>query len=357
MYAINIPELIKVVHEVAIDMNSPVLIHGGSGGGKSQGIDEAARTYPKCPVWVADVRAGQNDTVDIRGLPNIADGMTRWNMASMLPFIGNPLFDHCSEGVILLKLDEIDHAMSGVAGMLYQIVMEREVSGNKLRDNVRIVAARNRAKDKGVSGGRFPEPLNRRFTHFELVSDLDAFANYIATNCERPNYKGLIMGRENASNLIAFLSWQKSYLDSYDPEKPEISVGCSRTWEDAGCYLNIKTESVRAGAIAGAVGDGRGADFLNFIQLKDKITPIKRIIADPLGVPLPDEASMQYATTVAVSGSMNMKTAKPLYQFITRMSPEFVVLAWQLALKRDPELYDTNEFLDFTKTYKAVFSR
>jgi hypothetical protein len=114
---------------------------------------------------------------------------------------------------------------------------------------------------------------------------------------------------------------------------------------------------VRAGAIAGAVGDGRGADFLNFIALKDKILPIKKIIADPFGVKLPDEASMQYATIVAVSGSMNDKTIKPLYQFITRMSAEFVVLAFQLALKRDPSLYESNEFLDFTKTYKAVFSR
>jgi len=52
-----------------------------------------------------------------------------------------------------------------------------------------------------------------------------------------------------------------------------------------------------------------------------------------------------------------LKTITPLYKFMCRLSAEFVVLAWQLALKRDKELYETNEFLDFTKTYKAVFSR
>ena len=361
MYAINAKQLIQIIHDVCIDMNSVIAVWGGSGGGKSQITGQAAKLYKKCPVYTCDVRAGQNDTVDLKGLPDRIeiDGkrLTMWNMASMLPFKNNPLFDHCSDGIILLILDEFDHGMQGVKGMMYQVLAERRLGEEELRDNVRIITIRNRPKDKGVSGGREPEPLNRRQTHFEYITDLECFCDYISDNCERPNYKGLTMGRENASLLIAFLNWQKSYLDTYDPEKPEISVGCGRTWEDAGCFLNLKDESVKAAAIAGAVGDGRGDAFRNFIALKDKILPISRILKDPLGVPLPEAPDIQYMTTVSVSGSMNLKTITPLYKFMCRLSAEFVVLAWQLALKRDKELYETNEFLDFTKTYKAVFSR
>ena len=38
------------------------------------------------------------------------------------------------------------------------------------------------------------------------------------------------------------------------------------------------------------------------------------------------------------------------------MPPEMVVLAWQLAAKRDTSLYTSPAFLDFTKRYRSVFN-
>jgi hypothetical protein len=39
------------------------------------------------------------------------------------------------------------------------------------------------------------------------------------------------------------------------------------------------------------------------------------------------------------------------------MDPEFGVLAWQLALKRDATVCGTKEFIDFSKKYRSIFAR
>jgi hypothetical protein len=60
--------------------------------------------------------------------------------------------------------------------------------------------------------------------------------------------------------------------------------------------------------------------------------------------------------SVNVSGNMSSETVSAFMQYLERMPAEFVVLAWQLALKRDESLFATPAFVDFAKRYKAVFT-
>jgi hypothetical protein len=76
---------------------------------------------------------------------------------------------------------------------------------------------------------------------------------------------------------------------------------------------------------------------------------------NPSGAPLPEEAGMKYAISVAISGTMNDKNTKAFYTYLNRMPPEFNILAWQLATKRDEKLFMTKEFMDFSTKYRAVF--
>jgi hypothetical protein len=224
---------------------------------------------------------------------------------------------------------------------------------------VRIMAICNRVGDKGVSGGRMPDPLNRRFTHFELTPTVEGWCDHITATCKKPNKQGNVMGVDAATKLVAFMLWRgRECLDTYDPTKPAICVASPRGWEAAGCYLGDKLlpDSIRQSSIAGVIGDHWAIEFETFIRMQDKVLPIKKIIADPLGVDLPTEASLQWATVVSVSGAMNLKTITPLYKFVKRLDPEFVIMAFTLALKRDTELLESDEFVLFSKDYKAVFS-
>ena len=66
---------------------------------------------------------------------------------------------------------------------------------------------------------------------------------------------------------------------------------------------------------------------------------------------------MRYAVTVAVSGTMNKQNVAPFHAFLMRLDPEFAILAWKLAMQRDPAITATAEFIDFSKRYRAVFAR
>ena len=52
---------------------------------------------------------------------------------------------------------------------------------------------------------------------------------------------------------------------------------------------------------------------------------------------------------------LTVKTVAPLFTFLKRMDPEYVILAWQLALARDMSLYEGPEMVEFSKRYRVVF--
>ena len=107
--------------------------------------------------------------------------------------------------------------------------------------------------------------------------------------------------------------------------------------------------------MAGAVGEGPSAEFWGFVDVWQKMTPLSKILADPEGVELPKEAAMRYATTVAVSGAMTDKTIAAANTYLLRLDPEFSILAWQLAIRRDRVVAATKEFITFSKKYSALF--
>lgn len=340
MHTISIPELMLFVDNVAVKLREPVMIWGQPGVGKSEAIHQLAQKHD---ALMCDVRLSQYDSVDLRGIPDVdkATHLTVWNAPSTLPFKGNPRFDD-KVALIFLFLDEINSAQPSVAAVAYQLINDRRVGEHELMDNVVVIAAGNRDGDRGVTN-RMPTPLANRFTHVEVGVSVDAW-------CEWATAKGL------PAIGVAFLQFRKPLLSTFDPAKADKAFATPRTWYKAlKYYSTAMPEQTRQAAMAGAVGDGPAAEFWGFVDVWQKMIPMSELIKNPLKVAIPEEAAMLYAVTVAVSGSMSMATIAPLHQFLLRLAPEFCVLAWQLALKRDTSLETSREFLDFAKKYKAVF--
>ena len=157
---------------------------------------------------------------------------------------------------------------------------------------------------------------------------------------------------------IAFLQFRNNLLSTFDPAKMEKSFATPRTWDKALRYFVNKetTEDIRWTAIAGAVGDGVAAEFKGFLDVWQNMVSMDSIEKDPMGVELPAETSMCYALSIAVSGTMTPKNVKPFHTFLKRLSPEYAILAWKMAVTRDEDLFNTDEFLDCASEYKAVFS-
>lgn len=342
MYTLSLPEAMQLVEHIAIGQNDPVMIHGPAGVGKTEGINQLAARIGAVPCVII---LGQYDSVDLKGYPGTNDkGFMSWCPAATLPFVGNDAFP--DDKLILLIFDEANSGTPPVMGAMYQLLQERRLGEHVLKPNVRIVAMGNRESDKGVTN-RMPMPLNNRLVHIEVIADVDSFCAHLADEGVHPV-------------AIAFHQFRsktgKGLLSTFDPASTNKAFGSPRSWMKAFKYfMSDMPESVKQAAMAGTVGDGESVEFWGFVKVWQSVIPIDKIIKNPSKAPLPEEASLQYATAVNISGNMTLETVAPLHTYLKRMDPVFCVMAWQMAQKRDGALVLTDAFMDFSDVYKTVW--
>lgn len=350
MQTISIPTAKEFLRHIAINKNKPTMAWGQPGVGKSQMVKQLAE---ELDAHFIDIRLSQYDSVDMRGIPGIDSGYTTWNPPATLPFIGNPVFEAMAKKLIIIFFDEINSAADPVLAVAYQLILDRAVGEHRLMPNVRIVAAGNRDGDKGITR-KMPQPLNNRFKHFEVGLDVDAATTYFQQ-----------IGLPEIG--VAFLQFRKPLLSTFIINKDgnatvtlDKAYATPRSWQDA---LEIYADTtiphdIKMAAMAGSIGDGPTNEFFGFVEVYSKIKDmVPAILKDPESAKLPDERSLMYAVTVALSGNMNLKTVASIHKYLTRLDAEFTVLAWMLGTKRDPKLYTAPEYIQFSKQYKAVFDK
>ena len=343
MQVINIPTMKAMIHQIGVKKRRPLMFWGPSGVGKSEGIQQAAL---EASGILVDIRASQYESVDFRGIPDIQLGSTVWNMPATMPFKGNPKFDEDGP-TIFLFLDELNSAEPSVAAVMYQLINDRCIGEHQLMENVVIIAAGNRESDRGVTN-KFPAPLANRMTHAELVADVKAWSAWASKAGVSPT-------------LIGFLNFREGLLHTFDPNKPEKVFATPRTWSFvAEDFADTSlSDDVRIAAMSGSVGEGPAIELQGFADIMSELRPIEDIIADPMGIPLPDEARLdiQWAMATHVAGNMTKANAGPLHMFLDRLAPEMVVMAWTLAIQRDDSVTDSDAFLTgYAPKYRSIFS-
>lgn len=337
MYVVDHPALAEFLETVAIPQDIPVMIWGQPGIGKS---DAARQLAKKRGALLIDIRLSQYDSVDMRGIPTVDTNQTVWNMPSTMPFEGNDAFP--DDQPIIVFFDEINSAAPSVMAVAYQLVLDRACGEHRFKPNVHILAAGNREGDKGVTN-KMPLPLADRFCHVELGVSADAAISYM-------------MDQGLPGECVAFLSFRKPLVSTFDPSKGEKVFATPRSWMRAfDIYRSSAPDTAKRVGISGYVGEGPAVEFWSFIDQMDKVVPVRRILANPHDAPIPDELSMCYATAVSVSGAMDTKTTEKLHTYLSRMDPEFMVLAWQMAVKRDPDVMTTDQFLDLANSHRNLF--
>ena len=236
--------------------SQPVMLWGPPGIGKSDIVKSSAR---ECGIELRDIRLAQLDPVDLRGVPAVENGQTKWATPSFFPT------DSDSEGIIFL--DELSAADPSIQVAAYQLLLDRRVGEYVVPPKWSIIAAGNRAEDNAVSLP-ISSALANRMMHLELRAEPEEWARWA-------NEHGL------EPSLIGFIRFRPEML--FAPgENCERGWPSPRSW--AGVSRILETgldEDELPPCIAGLVGDGAAAQFLTYRKLFMAMGDVRAMMLDP----------------------------------------------------------------------------
>lgn len=223
----------------------PVFLWGPPGIGKSELVAEIAS---EMKGHMIDLRLGQMDPTDIRGIPYYNKEQ---NLMDWAPPIDLPDEKLAKEyPAIILFLDEMNSSAPAVQAAAYQLILNRRVGKYHLPDNVVIVAAGNRESDKGVTY-RMPTPLANRFIHLEMRVDFDSWQDWAVKN-------------KIHKDVIGYLAYSKQDLYDFDPKSSSRAFATPRSWTFVSELLSDEDTDKNAllNLISGAVGEGLAVKFM-----------------------------------------------------------------------------------------------
>lgn len=296
-----------------VAQRQPVFIWGGPGIGKSAVVDWLALSMK---VQLQDVRALLLDPVDLRGLPHLSDGRSKWATPDFLPRDG--------EGILFL--DELNAAPAMVQASCYQLVLDRKLGEYTLPEGWSIIAAGNRDSDRAVTT-RMPTPLRNRFVHLNFEVDMQEWCEWAVQAGIRPE-------------IIAFLRFRPELLSAFN--RDDNAFPSPRTWEFVSRIMKASPPSaIEHELIAGAVGNGAATEFAAFLQIFRSLPNIDAILMNPRTEPVPVDAAAQYAVASALAHCASDLNFDQVHTYLQRMPTEFGVLCVRDATLRSPDIRHT----------------
>ena len=234
----------------------PVFLWGPPGVGKSDITREIAREKG---IDVIDVRLGQMEAVDMRGIPYVENGVTKWAVPEFFPR------DRNSKAILFL--DELSSADPAIQVAGYQLILDRQVGEYKLPPMVYVCAAGNRAQDNAVSLP-ISSALANRMLHLEVGTTPNAWCEWAVT-------AGI------APEVIGFIRFCPDMLFSLDKD-------CERGWPSPRSWARV-SEILSYGlapdalsvSVVGLVGDNAAAQFLAYYKQSQALGDIRAVMLDP----------------------------------------------------------------------------
>ena len=246
----------------AFSKKRPLFLWGPPGIGKSELVADIAQ---ELGGYMIDLRLGQMEPTDIRGIPfyNKDSGKMDWAEPVDLP-----TKEFASQyPIVVLFLDEMNSAAPSVQAAAYQLIFNRRSGKYFLPDNVVMVAAGNRESDKGVTY-RMPTPLANRFIHQEMRVDF-------------PSYQEWAVNNNIHKDVVGYLSFAKQDLYDFDPKSASRAFATPRSWTFVSQILEDEDgdDDTIMNLIAGTVGEGLAVKFMTHRKIAGRMPKPEDILA------------------------------------------------------------------------------
>jgi hypothetical protein len=274
------------------DHKIPTFIWGPPGIGKSSIV---AAIADERGLEVIDLRLGQIPPSDLRGLPYVEDGVSRYARPEYLR----------ADGRGILFLDELSNAVPSVQGLSQQLLLDRRIGEHKLGDGWFIIGAGN-GREHGAAVHAMPSPVANRMIHFHLDADLESWKTYA-------------IARGLHEDVIGFVSFRPELL--FKLERKQVAYPTPRSWEMAS---QLHTLGMGVGCcVSEAVAD----EFRVYCDIVAELPDLSSILdGDGGGIAFPSEVSAQYAVCVGLAmRSDDEHQALHAFEWLNRVTgPEWV---------------------------------
>lgn len=333
------PSQISTSIRSSLRTGRPLMIWGKPGVGKSKLVaaEAAALGYD-----VLDWRLCLMDSVDLRGVPNVTDGRTRWNPPAELP---DPISAKNKRKPLVIFFDEYMQGEISTVNASSQLVLDRRLGSYVLPDDVRIIAASNRIEDRATVQ-RMPTHIAGRFDHVTMDVDAPEWVLWAKAS-------GQIDPR-----VIAFIKYRPQLLHTFDPTSKEIPFASNRSWEflsdklkdldSSGELAKMEVEH-RVENFSGNVGKAPGSEFAGFLGILHQLIDIESILLSPDKAGVPSDPSVLYALVYALLDRADGKHFPAIVKYIERMPQDFAYLFMDEVRKNDrtKPLQKTKEFISW----------
>ena len=261
----------------------PMFLWGPPGIGKSEVV---ADITAEMGGYMIDLRLGQMDPTDIRGIPffNKENGKMDW-----APPIDLPDEELASQyPVVVLFMDEMNSAAPAVQAAAYQLVLNRRIGKYFLPDNVVMIAAGNRESDKGVTY-RMPTPLANRFVHIEMKPDFAVWQDWaVQHNIHK--------------DVVGYLSFAKQDLYDFDAKSSSRAFATPRSWVFVSELMEDEDidDVTATDLIAGTIGEGLAVKFQAHRKIAGKLPKPEDVLSGKVTDLKIKEVSAMYSLVISM---------------------------------------------------------
>lgn len=315
--------------------NIPFYFHGKPGVGKSDAVKQLADEQK---IGFIDLRLGQLDAVDLRGLPFIVkdegkDGKpgrgkseSHWARPDFWPQVERD----GERGIILF--DEMSDTNKTIQSAAYQIILNRRIGPHVLPPGWFPCAAGNRREDKAAAQ-QLSSALANRFAHIHINPSAPKWCEWALENGIRPEVIGFIRARPG---LIHDMSGANLY-----------AFPTPRTWAQVSRVVD-RNPDLRLRLVQGLVGPGAAGEFEAAMKTMD-LPDVDEVLKDPARCRIPKEPAAKYAMACMLSLAADRGNFAKLTKYTARneFGRDYNICMVVDAARRDSSLTDTPAFVEF----------
>ena len=333
----------------AIQHGFSYLIVGEPGIGKTDIVHQASQ-LAKAIMLV--MHPAVSDPTDVKGMPFARVNAGGETEAFFIPFAQ---LKQLMETTVLLVcfIDDLGQAPASVQAAFMQLILARELNGQKISDKVVFMAASNRKGDKaGVTG--VLEPVKSRFDAIiPLEADVDDWVQWAINKGNMP------------SELIAFIRWRGiNLLNNFQPTKDLVNSPSPRTVSHVGKMQAAKNadgtigmpKGLESELIKGAAGAAFASEYIAFLKLYKHLPSIDKIIMTGKG-DVPTDPAILYALGSILAEKMTPTNCDNIFHYMESIPDENVAAIVKDATIRNEKLTDTKPYLNWaTKHGNLLFN-